>query len=239
MNTAIQAARLDMQVQIIGKIGLDAFGELIVGNLQAEGVETVGMLRAERGGTGTTVILSGVRSGQIDSAMITYNGANELLEPGDPEPLPERPAAGGKGLFFVGDFFALPRLQPGVAELLAGAREKGWVTVMDHGRFRRSHTPERTLRSLEQSLEWVDVYMPSEREIRELTGRNDLGEALKEVQERYGVRWIVVKRGAGGCRVRSFQEDLEVPSFPIREGGGVSRGRREFLQRGIPFRVAA
>ena len=106
-----------------------------------------------------------------------------------------------------------------MAELLSRARKQGWVTVLDHGRFRRSKTPDRVIRNLEIALEWVDIYLPSEREIRELTSREDLGESLREVQERYGVKWIAVKRGSRGCRLRSFQEDVEVPAFPVREGG--------------------
>ncbi len=219
VNTAVQAARLGLKVRVQGKIGADPFGDLILAGLEKEGVDVRSLFRSKRDGTGVTVILSGLRAHELDTAMITYNGANEILETTDLEPLEERPKGTRKGVFFVGDFFSLPRLQSGMADLLANARKKGWVTVLDHGRFRRSKTPDRVIRDLHVAMERVDVYLPSAREIRELTCREDLGDALTEVQDRYGVHWIAVKQGAAGCRVRSRDMDVEVPAFRIREGG--------------------
>jgi ribokinase len=220
VNTAVQAARLGMKTRVQGKVGADPFGDLILAELEKESVDVQSLIRSKRDGTGVTVILSGRRALELDTAMITYNGANEILEATELAHLEERRDEHRKrGVFFVGDFFSLPRLQSGMADLLANARRKGWVTVLDHGRFRRSKTPDRVLRDLDVAMERVDVYLPSEREIRELTRREDLGDALNEVQERYGVHWIAVKRGPEGCRLRSRDVDLDVPAFRIREGG--------------------
>jgi len=220
VNTAVQAARLGMRTRVLGKVGNDPFADLIFRDLEEEGVDLRHLLRSGRDGTGVTIILSGHRAQEMDTAMITYSGANEILEPGDLEPLEDRrEGVGTLGIFFVGDFFSLPRLQSSLADQLSEARRKGWVTAMDHGRFRRSQTPERVLRDLRLALERVDVYLPSEREILELSGRDELGDAISEVQDRYGLRWIAVKRGPDGCRVRGpAGDDVTVPAFRIREG---------------------
>lgn len=221
-NTAIQAARLGMKTEILGKLGNDPFATLILQGLEAEGVDTKGVLKADRERTGVTMILSGKRGGELDLAMVTYNGANETFEGSDLEPYLEKERDRKKGgVFFVGDFFSLPRMQPSLANLLAGARKAGRITALDHGRFLRSNTADRVLKNLQIALEWVDIYLPSEREIKEFTKRKDLGDALRDILENYGVTWIAVKRGSKGCRLRSLNEDFEVPSFPVR-GAGVS-----------------
>jgi len=216
-NTAIQAARLGYRTRILGKVGNDPFFALILQGLQKEGIETGDLLVSGQERTGTTVILSGKRAREWDLAMVTFGGANETLEPGDVEPYLRGISSEGTALFFVGDFFALPRMQSGLAELLSMVRGQGLTTVLDHGRFQRSQTAERVLRSLESTMEFVDVYLPSERELREFSGKQDSTEALDLVMEKYGVRLIVLKRGAAGCRVRTRGEDLEVPAFPVRE----------------------
>jgi len=225
VNTAVQAARLGWSTQVVGKVGTDPFSELIITELEKEGVDVRRLQRSGREGTGVTIIRSGRRAREMDTAMITYNGANEILEEGDLEPPEDRRAASGsRGIFFVGDFFSLPRLQPSMADILGKARRGGWVTVLDHGRFRRSRTSDRALRDLQVALERVDVYLPSEREILELSGRDDLGDAISEMQDRHGVRWIAVKRGPAGCRVRGPRAEVDVPAFTIREGGVTALG---------------
>ncbi len=222
VNTAVQAARLGLKVQVVGRVGRDPFGDLVRQGLEREGVDVGSVFRSEGEGTGVTVILSGRKAHELDTAMITYNGANEILEMTDLNPLPKRMVVEPgerRGVLFIGDFFSLPRLQPDLADWMADARRNGWVTVLDHGRFQRRATPDRVVRDLEICMERVDMYLPSEREIRELTRRDNLGDAMTDVQERYGVRWLVVKRGAGGCRVRCGQVDLDVPAFRVREGG--------------------
>jgi sugar/nucleoside kinase (ribokinase family) len=234
VNTAVQASRLGRKAGIAGKLGTDPFGDIILEALQREKVYTGCLSRSERYGTGVTVILSGRRGHELDTAMITYNGANDVLEPSDLAPMEEQlKNPKERGAFFVGDFFSIPRLQPVLPDMLANAKRRGWVTVMDHGRFLRAKTPERVLRDLERALERVDLYLPSEREILELTGRSDLREALQVTQDRYGVKWIAVKRGSKGCRVRSMYEEMNVPPFPIREGGVSALGAGSAFNAGF------
>ena len=221
-NTAIQAARLGMKTKILGKLGDDPFATLILHGLEKEGVDPKGLLKAEQERTGVTMILSGKRGGELELAMVTYNGANETFERSDLDPFLENEKKWKKGnVFFVGDFFSMPRMQPSLADLLAGVRKAGGITALDHGRFLRSNTADRVVKNLQIAMEWVDIYLPSEKELKEFTKRKDLGDALRDVLENYGVKWIAVKRGSQGCRLRSLKEDIEVPPFPVR-GAGVS-----------------
>jgi ribokinase len=218
-NTAVQAARLGLRTRVLGKVGRDPFAELILQGLRREGVDVVDVLASGQERTGTTLILSGKRKHELDLAMVTFNGANETLEIGELERVPAGISPSRGTVFFLGDYFSLPRLQPDLADLLARARKAGMVTVIDHGRFSRARVAERVLRNLEAAMEYVDVYLPSEREIKEFSGQEDLTEALDLLMEKFGIGVIVTKRGAKGCRVRTASEDHEVPGFPVRDGG--------------------
>jgi len=241
VNTAVQAARLGMRSRILGMVGEDPFGARVQEALTREGVDTGTLLTSGRAGTGVTVILSGRRGPDLDTAMITHLGVNEMLESADVPDLwePDGSAGDGRPIFFLGDFFSLPRLQPFLPGILSRAQRCGWVTVLDHGRFRRARTPEPVLRDLEMTLSRVDIYLPSEREIQELTGCRDLNDALQEVQDRYGVKWIAVKRGARGCRVRAPEAELDVPGFPVREGAVSALGAGSAFNAAFLFRWRA
>jgi sugar/nucleoside kinase (ribokinase family) len=218
-NTAIQAARLGLKAKALGKVGRDPYGDLILEGLRRQGVDVTDVRLSDRERTGTTLILSGRRNHELDLAMVTFNGANETLESGELGRVPEGIVCSQGTVFFIGDFFSLPRLQPDLADLLARARRMGMVTVIDHGRLTRSRVAERVLKNLEAAMQYVDVYLPSEREVREFSGREDLTEALDVLMEKFGIGLIVTKRGARGCRVRTAREDHEIPAFPVREGG--------------------
>jgi len=218
-NTAIQARRLGMRVKLLGKVGKDPYATLLLDGLRAEAVDIDGVLFSTSQHTGTTVILSGRRADSLESAMITHNGANETLEASEIVELlePLRGDLNGATVFF-GDFFALPRLQHELADLFGYVKKLGGTLALDHGRFQRDATPAKVLKCLESSMGWVDIYLPSERELIEFTGRPDIEAALKAVFDDYPLQVLAVKMGPKGCRIRTRGEDIEVPAFPVREG---------------------
>ena len=218
-SVALRAVRLGLRTRALGRLGDDPFAVLIREGLRGEGVDIEGLLSVSGERTGTTVILSGKRDGELDLAMITHGGANEALEVADVEPALLRDDAFGEGgILYVGDLLALPRLQPGLADLLAALRKRGVVTCLDHGRLSRSRTPRRTLDDLRRVLGQVDIYLPSESEIREATGCRDLESALEEAWSAFGIELIAAKRGSAGCAVRHRELRIDVPAFPARDG---------------------
>jgi ribokinase len=64
----------------------------------------------------------------------------------------------------------------------------------------------------------VDIFMPSEEEVRRLLGHEDFAAAAKHFAT-LGPRIVVIKRGAEGCLVYEREADrlTEVPAFPVAE----------------------
>ncbi|ARK22354.1 MULTISPECIES: ribokinase [Sporosarcina] len=75
-NQAVACARLGQQVQLIGTTGTDSFAEMIVDNLQEQGVDTSYIKKVE-GPSGVAVIL--LTEG--DNRIISIPGANHALTP--------------------------------------------------------------------------------------------------------------------------------------------------------------
>ena len=79
VNAALAAARLGAEVQTVGRVGRDDAGDLVVGTLQAHGVD-VAIARDEELPTGIAVAL--------EDAVVASRGANARLSVADlPSPL--------------------------------------------------------------------------------------------------------------------------------------------------------
>lgn len=74
VNAALTAAELGAEAQVVGRIGADAAGDLVVAMLEARGVDAC-LARDAKLPTGTTVAL--------DDAVVADRGANARLAPDD------------------------------------------------------------------------------------------------------------------------------------------------------------
>ncbi|HXF61187.1 MAG TPA: PfkB family carbohydrate kinase, partial [Caldilineaceae bacterium] len=82
-NQAVMAARLGGQVTMVAKVGQDIFGEDILRNFAAQGVDATYVTTTADAATGVAPIWVEEASG--DNAIIVALGANELLSPADIE----------------------------------------------------------------------------------------------------------------------------------------------------------
>ncbi len=204
-NTAIGLAKLGIPVEVIGKVGQDAFGDFLLSQLEQHRVGMAGVRRDPTTGTSATMVMvhpDGERS------FIHYLGANAKLLPGDIDfRLIERAAI----LHFAGAF-VLPGIdgQP-TADLLRKARAAGVTVFMDTV----WDASDRWMKLLAPCLPWVDYFVPSLTEAQKLTGLDraeDVGRALLD----RGVGVVVLKMGSDGCLVMTgSKECLLFPAFRV------------------------
>ncbi|MED4040705.1 ribokinase (plasmid) [Niallia taxi] len=76
-NQAVAAARLGADVKMIGCVGADEFGEKIVNNFTANGVDTTNVERVTHTETGTAHITLA----EGDNSIIVVKGANDYVTP--------------------------------------------------------------------------------------------------------------------------------------------------------------
>jgi sugar/nucleoside kinase (ribokinase family) len=156
------AARLGLRTALAAHVGCDAFGDLMVSQLAARGVDATWIHRHEHTPTGISVILSR----PDDRSILTYPGAIALLTPDDvPESLLTRCRH-----VHLASWFLIPSLMHGGAGLLARARAAGCSTSLD-----TNWDPSGTWSGVVPALAHVDVLLPNRVELLALAGASGGG----------------------------------------------------------------
>lgn len=205
-NTAIVLGRLGVPARVVGRVGDDLFGEMVVRYLRDRGIDVSGVLRTPGQGTSKTVALSVVGE---DRRFFHTFGANGSLAAGD-----LRDAALSEvEVVYVGGYLVLPGLhQSELAERFRAARGFGARTVLDV--VVPTDRDDLSLESVQELLPLTDVFVPNEDEARALTGEEDVRAQAERIVAA-GARTVVVKRGGSGAFVRNGDEAFELPAPPV------------------------
>src|SRR5512137_912157 len=122
---AANLAALGLSVGIAGKVGEDAFGELVVRCLDQRGIDTSHVIRDAAVRTGITVSLAYPE----DRAMLTFAGAMAHLAVTEVD----RDYLASARHLHVSSLFLQRDLQPGCADLLRQMRARGLTISLDPG----------------------------------------------------------------------------------------------------------
>lgn len=184
---ASNISSLGARVAFIGKIGKDKFGEVVLESLKKNNVETSLIKVDERLGTGATVIFNF----DEDRANTTYPGAMNHLTIND---ISEEDLKKAKHVHFSQYFFQ-PGMWGSLGELFRKAKRLGLTTSFD-----MQWDPKETWElDIEDILPYVDIFLPNETELKLLTGKNNLDEAVEVITKFKNI--LVVKRGNKGSVV--------------------------------------
>ena len=205
VNTATALARLGTPVEVMGRVGPDAFGDFLLDELHGRGIGVGSVSRDPETGTSATMVMVDADG---ERRFVHYIGANARLTLEDIQwDVIERAS-----IVHLAGALVLPGLDgPPTAELLRKARSMGVTTALDTvwddtGRW---------MQLLEPCLPHVDYFVPSLEEARALTGQDnpeDIGRALLE----HGVGTVGLKMGAAGCLVMADTgESLRMPAFEV------------------------
>jgi sugar/nucleoside kinase (ribokinase family) len=196
---ASNISSLGARVAFIGKIGKDKFGEVVLESLEEKKVNTSMILIDENVGTGATIILNV----DEDRANTTYPGAMDLLTIDD---ISDEDLKKARHLHFS-SYFLQPGMWGGLGKLFRKAKELGMTTSFD-----MQWDPQETWKlDMEDVLPYVNVFLPNETELKLLTGKNDLNEAIQFVKKYTDI--LVVKRGNKGSFVHFKDQITDLPPF--------------------------
>ncbi len=189
-NQAVAAARLGARVTMIGRVGDDAFGELIRQSLGEYGVGTDHVITTA--GCSSGVALIGVDATGANSIVVVA-GANGRLSPAD---VTER-----TDVIAAADALIVQLETPvdTVATAIRLAHQYGVRTILDPAPA-PSH-------ALPDELRTVDLISPNQTEAQALTGIlvDDLrsAEHAAQILQRAGARAVVMKLGKLGALICS------------------------------------
>jgi sugar/nucleoside kinase (ribokinase family) len=185
---ACAAARLGLRVALVGAVGDDALGRLLLEMVAARGVDVSGCRVVDGVATGATVVLAG----PDDRAILTAVGAIAELRASD---VPAALLARSRHVH-VGSYFLQPALAAGLPVLFRAARSGGSTTSLDPN-FDPS---EAWAGGFADAASACDVILPNATETIALGRDGDVGRAAARLgSDRGGGRIVAVKLGAGGA----------------------------------------
>lgn len=203
-NQAVAVARLGYPVQLIGRVGGDAFGGQLLQHLEAAGVDASGVMVSE--GSSGVAVIAVAKNGQ--NSIVIVPGANALVTPDDLEANIDRLRAAG---------MVLTQLEVPLAtvEHLAGICSREGIPLM------LDPAPAQTLPSdLYKAVDW---FTPNETEAAffladescdGLAGEPRLAAGL--LMEK-GAKGVVLKMGSRGAYLASCGGfEAWVEAFPVK-----------------------
>jgi sugar/nucleoside kinase (ribokinase family) len=208
---ACQAARLGLRAGILGRVGDDDFGRLILHRLDECGVDTRHVIvdPALKTGLGIALCQNG------DRAILTYMGSICAIRPDD---VSDDFLAAARHVHH-GSFFLQTGLRPAMPGIFRRAKELGLSISLD-----TNWDPgERWNSTLAETLALTDVFMPNEQEALHITRSAGLEEAARQLRA-WGISLAAVKRGAEGARVYDQQGMVERCLTPAAGGDSIGAG---------------
>ncbi len=204
-NTAIALTRLGLSAGAMGKVGTDAFGDLILQKLMDNGVDTVGMQQDPSSSTSFTFVAV---ASDGERTFHHYIGANGELCEAD---LNWEVIKSAKILHIAGAL-VMPRFDGApMANVLQKAKTLGITTSLDTA----YDATGKWIETLEPCLPYVDMFMPSIVEAQHLTGLPDAREIAQFLRRNYGIHTIAIKMGEDGSYVSTPEREHFASAYPV------------------------
>ena len=208
---ACQAARLGLRVGILGRVGDDDFGRLVLRRLDECGVDTRHVIVDPGLKTGLGVALC---QGS-DRAILTYPGSLDAIVPAD---VTDAFLASARHLHH-GSFFLQTQLRPAIPAIFRRARELGLTTSLDTN----WDPAERWNATLQETLPFTDIFMPNEQEALNIARADDVETAVRRLRGA-GISVVFLKRGEQGARIYSGDDGFDCAVAPAVGGDSVGAG---------------
>ena len=208
---ACQAARLGLRTAILGRVGPDSFGQLMLDRMNEAGVDTRYVTVDPNLKTGLGIALCPPG----DRAILTYMGTVNVLQPGD---VSDELLAAARHLHH-GSYYLHTGLRPGIPDIFRRAKALGLSISLDTN----WDPDEKWDGVLDELLPLTDVFFPNDQEALHLSRRSGLDDAAQVFLEQ-GVRVVALKAGAKGARIYTPSQRLERAVIPVSGGDSIGAG---------------
>lgn len=211
---AVQAARLGAKTAGIGVVGRDAFGECLIRQFEADGVDTRGVHILDGHTTGAAFVAYS-SDGSRDFVFHIRHAAGGQLTP---DLLKPELFDGLKVLHLMGSTLSIhdDALATGL-RALEMAQQSGAKISFDPNLRPELMPPDRAREAFAPFVAAADVLIPTVEEAQLLTGTASLDEACSQLLSGKPARVIVITKGAQGCDVITQDGTVHVPGFAVEE----------------------
>lgn len=196
---AANASAIGVDTYFCGLIGSDDFGSFILKSLESKGVATDFIQKTTAHQSGITVVMNYHQ----DRANVTYCGAMEALTYSK---IPWEDIQGFKHLH-LSNFFIQKGIRPDIVKIFKKAKSLGLTTSLD-----LQWDPEnRWDFDYKNCLQYVDVFMPNEAELKALTKSENLEDALMAIAPYANIS--VIKLGEKGSLAAYKEKQISAPAY--------------------------
>lgn len=201
--TACGLSGLGMEVCFVSVIGDDMFGRFVLSELQRHGVDTRYVTIDPNLRTGAGLSLST----EQDRALLTFMGSIPALQP---KHFPEEMLQEAHHIHF-GSYYLQESMRLHWGRWFERAREAGVTTSFDTGWDPKEVWYREDIFRL---LKNTSLFLPSEAELLQMTGKGTVEEALACLPDDRGT--VAVKRGEKGALLsRNAGETIHSGAFPV------------------------
>jgi sugar/nucleoside kinase (ribokinase family) len=206
-NTAACLSRLGKAVKVLGKVGNDAFAELVLDDLKRLGIDASSVARSQTHPTSGTVILNVVGE---DRRYLHCIGANADFSLSDFD----CSALDSAKALYVGGFMAMPRFgTQDLMQLFREAKKRSLKTILDVVIPPGSAIPGEKIAEM---LAFTDVFLPNDDEAFMLTGIRDPWAQARHLVQINSDCCVVVTQGKRGALARRKNEVIQVGTYPTK-----------------------
>jgi len=206
MSAGIDMQKIGLKTAVLGKVGKDKFGEFLLGELKRYNVDCDGIVIDEKTQTSASVVIS---SSSGERSFLHCPGANNTycMDDVNWDIIHKSKIVFIAGAMLMDSFDGEP-----CAKVLKKVKELGKITVLDLAWDSKG----RWMNIIKPCLPYVDVFMPSIDEARELSGKTGVKE-MADVFFENGAKQVVIKDGKNGCYLReSKQADgIIIPTYDV------------------------
>ena len=206
---ATQCAKLGLSVAGVGVLGQDPFGNLVKDTLSKCGVSTEYLTQDSRIKTSLGISLN---KGE-DRSILTYDQSIQAV---DASMVTDEMLASARHLHLA-SYYLLGNLRPHSVELLGRAKKLGLTTSLD-----TNWDPEEKWELPREILGLVDVFLPNDKEIKFLSGCQDLEASVAYFLAHIPV--VAVKLGKEGALAAVGQKKIRIPAIPTKVADTVGAG---------------
>lgn len=211
-NTAVDLAKLGVNVAVAGRVGKDVLGVYVRELLEDQGVNCGLVSVSNTAQTAATLVLN-VRG--EDRRFIHAIGANGEFSGDLPLDVVAR-----TGVLYVGGFGLNAELTGAqVAKLFRAVRAADGQTILDVV----VNDPRPVADMLVEVLPATDVFLPNRDEGRLITGLSDPIAQARRFRD-WGAATVVVTAGAEGAYVSTHAGDFRLPAYPVEQVDGTGGG---------------
>jgi fructokinase len=211
-NVAVAAARLGTASAFIGKVGTDAFGDLLVRTLEDQGVDTRGMRRDPQART-TLAFIAMPDENHAEFVFYRNPGADLRLRPDE---LDEALLENARAFHFGSLSLVDDPARSATMAALRLAKAAGALVSFDVN-FRPSlwETRQQALTEIEKMLPEAHLLKVNEVELKLLTGCDNPADGAPQLLAR-GPELVVVTLGTRGSYFCCQQAQGQVPAFQVK-----------------------